>query len=117
MAQTFVKLLKWLISVSFFIFGIWSLRMTFEGNTIRPLILAIFGLGIVYWMSKATYEASKKIFLIGLGLVLAAGVAARLFVWSLLLDKGYDVGYYLTWEICSFSIGIPVMAYVFWKED
>lgn len=116
MAEIFVKLLKWLVSISFFIFGIYCLRMTFEDNTIRPVILAIFSLGIVYWFSKATYEASKKIFLTGLVVVLVAGLAARIFIWTVLLALGYEIGYYMTWELCSVAAGVPVMTYAFWKE-
>lgn len=116
MAEIFVKLLKWLISVSFFIAGIHLLRLTTEGDTIKPLILVIFCFGVVYWMSKATYEASKKIFLIGLGVVLFAGLFARFLVWPYLLSGGIDIGYFMTWDACAVALGFPVMAYVFWKE-
>ena len=117
MAYLFVKVLKWFVSVSFFILGIYLLRQTTENDDIRPLILVIFSLGVVYWMSKETYEASKKVFLIGLGVVLLAGVAARLLVWPMLMDADVYIGYYMTWELCALAVGIPVMTYVFWKEE
>lgn len=116
MAYIFAKVLKWLVSVSFFVLGVYLLRLAMENDDIRPLILVIFSFGVVFWMSKETYEASKRIFLIGLGIVLIAGVVARFVLWPLLLTMNFMLGYYMTWELCTLAAGIPVMAYVFWKE-
>lgn len=116
MAYTFVKLLKWLVSISFFIMGIYFLRMAAEDDSIRPVFLVIFSFGVVYWMSKATYEASKKTFLIGLGIVLFMGMVARFLVWPYLLTADIIIDYYMTWELTSVVVGIPIMSYFFWKE-
>ena len=115
MAHIFVNVLKWLISVSCFILGVFSLRWAMEDNTVSPMFMVVFSFGIVYWMSKTTYEASKMLFLAGLGVVLVSGLASRFLVWPYVtLDIG--IGYYVTWELCTLALGIPVMGYAFWKE-
>ena len=116
MAHIFVNTLKWLISVSFFILGVFSLRWAMADNTVSPMFVVVFSFGIVYWMSKTTYEASKKLFLTGLGVVLVAGLASRWIVWPYITLDLYGLGYYMTWELCTLVVGIPVMGYLFWKE-
>jgi len=116
MVQLFINTLKWVTSTSFFILGVYCLRLATDEGTIKPIILVIFSFGIVYWMSHSTYEASKKVFLTGLALVLAVGLATRFYIWPLLLSYDWDIGYYMSWGLSTIVLGIPIMGVVFWKE-
>jgi hypothetical protein len=84
-------------------------------NDMTSLGVAILCFGIVFWLSKSTYQNSKKVMMYTVAIIAGTGVLAWFFVADLLYYfTGF--GFYCAWELCALLIGTPVMAYVF-KND
>lgn len=113
----FVKVFKWFLSMSFFICGIAFLRMTEEMDNIKPMGVAVLCMGVVFWLSKSTYEAEKKIFFVSVAmLILSAAVAKYLAGMVLMQFFGWDLGFYWRWEISLAAVCVPIMIYVLGKD-
>lgn len=114
MAELITKLTKWVISISAFIYGSSFLMMIEASGTPKPLIMVVFCYGIVYWLSKSTYESSKKLFYTTLVIVAVAGFIPKFVEIEMFF---FQVSYYLSWNVWALIIGVPVMGYLFKTED
>lgn len=116
MLDLFLKLLKWYISVAFFIGGVYFLRLTMDGDAFYPIIFAIFCFGIVFWSSKATYEAPRIIAIGSMALLAATGFLTYFLLLTLVFYlTGILLSFYLIWAASIFVLGIPVMGFLFKK--
>ena len=113
---TAVKFIKWFISISAFIVGVFFLQMASETGEIFHTGLGIFSLGLVYIMSKSTFDAPKKILMGTAFVMLIAGIAAHLFFsYYTYVYLGGD--FFLAWWLCTLALGLPVMSYIFYTTD
>jgi hypothetical protein len=110
------KTIGWLISMSFVISGLFFAQVMTDTGSIEPMILVIFSFGIVFWLSKTTYETSKKVMGSSLGMLILSAAVAKYIVADLLAEW-FGIGFYFSWEICMLALGGPVMAYVFKHPD
>ena len=116
MAKIFFKTLRWYISVIFLILGIYGMTALANGDDIRPVALIVVSFGFVFWLSKATYEASKKVFSTGMAILVGCGILS--FVLEAYVVSYYvDIGFYRLWGLLAGVIGFPVMARTFAKDD
>lgn len=116
MEQAFSRFLKWAVSISCFILGLYCLTYAMEENTIKPTMFVLLSFGVVLWMAKGVYKGSRKVMAYSGAVVVGTGVLARYAVWPLLLDNEIYIGPFLTWEASALVIGLPVMMRVFLKE-
>jgi hypothetical protein len=114
MADLITRFIKWLISVSAFIYGCSFLMMVEDSGEVRPMILVIFCFGIVYWMSKSTYEGSKKLFYVTLAILLSCAAIPFYYNPNLL---AFTVSYYFSWNVWVLIFGLPIMLYLFKNDD
>jgi hypothetical protein len=116
MGIAFVKLIKWIISVGFLIIGAAFLQKFSDTGSIRPVGIVIMSFGIVFWMSKSTYEAPKKVFLISLGIIIAGAILTHLFTGAFIgAFTGFH--YYTSWFLTTAALGVPAMFYTFIKTE
>ena len=116
MSEALVKTFKWIVSVAFFIFGIFCLRIVTDEGDIKPLMLVVISFGMVYWLSKATYEASKKVFLTGFSIMMALGLLTHLFLWDIVSVFIPGIGFYTTWGLLTIVIGTPAMVRAYMND-
>lgn len=114
MSETITKFIKWFISISAFIYGVSFLMRAEYTGTIKPVFLAVLCFGVVYWFSKTTYEAPRKILFYTFGVLLVAGAAARYVDLDMMM---FQIGYFASWQTWAFLIGLPVMGYVMSRDD
>jgi hypothetical protein len=116
MSEALVKTFKWMVSVAFFIFGIYCLRIVTDDGDIKPLMLVVISFGMVYWLSKATYEASKKVFLTGFSIMMALGFLTHIFLWDLVAMFIPGIGFYMAWALLTLIIGAPAMVRAYMND-
>jgi len=110
------KILRWLISVIALILGVYFMNMASIMETIKPLAGAMLCFAIVFWMSKVTYEASKRVFFTTVGLLVISGMLSYFFLQGYLLHY-INIGFYMTWALAITIMGIPAMVYTYKKDD
>ena len=116
MGVAFVKFLKWIISVAFLIIGAAFLQKFSDTGSIRPVGIVIMSFGIVFWMSKSTYEGPKKIFIISLILLGVAWALTHIFTGAF-ISAFTGLGFYTSWFLTTAAIGTPTMIYTFIKNE
>lgn len=120
-SEALTKALRWFFSAAALIWGICFLRMSTDKESIAPVIMCILLFGFVFWTSKITYEASRRILIYTVGALVGLGLTARFTRWLTadLITMGtsrFDTGFYMWWMILVFLVGVPVMLYAFKTE-
>lgn len=114
MSDIITKFIKWFISVTGFIYGAsFLLRAEYTGE-VKPVFFAVLCFGIVYWFSKSTYEAPRKVLFYTIGVLVASAAAARYVDLDMML---FQIGYFFSWHLWAFLIAVPVMGYAMSKDD
>jgi hypothetical protein len=108
MAKIFFKTLRWYISISFLILGIYGMTELAGGDDIRPLALVIVSFAMVFWFSKATYEASKKVFGTGMAILVGCGIVSY-FLGAYVVSYYVEISFYRLWALLAGMVGFPVM--------
>jgi hypothetical protein len=111
------KTIGWLISMAFLIAGLGFAHNMSETGNMEPLGISILCFGIVYWLSRTTYQSSQKVMIGSVAVLVVSGLLAN-FVVADVIDEylGWDIGFYLPWVICMLAVGAPVMGYIFKNE-
>ncbi len=109
------KLFGWFLSMSFIITGI-GFAIDYSQTSFMPYMgFSILCFGCVFWLSKTTFQNSKRVMTATTVILMGTGLATHL----LLADtvQNYTgLGEFPTWEICMLVIGLPVMHHVFKTE-
>src|SRR6185295_6454208 len=114
--QSVSKLIGWLFSVSFLIAALGLSKNYSDTQNMTSLGTSILCFGFVFWLSKTTYNATKRVMMTTTAILTVTGLAT----WFALGDLAQDfvgIGPYYTWEVAAVGIGFPIMHYVFKKED
>ncbi len=116
--QTFIKIFKWCLCATFFVIGCGFLAATDATGSIKPIFITILCFGILYWLSKSFFGASKSLLLVNCVVLGIAGACS----WYLYQGfdflsswHGYDI--FFEWALWCYVIGIPVMGFAFKKFD
>lgn len=115
MKEAIAKALKWYIIAGAVILGFWALVLADRTNSVKPVIIAVLGLGFAYIMSYFWKELKGKILFYSFALVAGCGYLSKyipdLSIAFLRMPLNYD--FFLIWAGAVFVIGVPVMTVIF----
>jgi hypothetical protein len=110
------KIIGWGFSISFLITAMGLSKNFSETRSMTSLGVSILCFGVVFWLSKTTYNATKKVMMATTAVLTVTGLATW-FVLDDIVEDMFGLGFYYTWEITAVAVGLPVMAYVFKHDD
>lgn len=129
LSEALLRAVKWVVSVSLMIVGIYFLVLSSENNDIRPLIICVFAFGGMYLLYRTRSEIPKPVVFFSIIILLGTAAIAKYLDIGLLLEMAdmrdnawgdmLTAGYYRAWWMLAISLGFPVMlfAYKRWGRD
>jgi hypothetical protein len=109
------KLIGWLLSMSFIIAGI-GFAISYSQTNFMPYTgFSILSFGCVFWLSKTTFQNSKRVMSATTIILVGTGLVTHL-VLADIVQAYANIGEFLTWEIVMLVVGLPVMRHVFKTE-
>jgi hypothetical protein len=110
------KIVGWFFSISCLIAGLSFAKNYSETGYMVSLGAAILCFGAIFLLSKATYQATRKVMAATTIILVVTGVLTWLAVGDV-AEVFLGLGFYAAWELCVVVLGLPVMAYVFKHDD
>lgn len=123
MSSAFLRSIKWVCVVLCIIGGIYGFHLAETQGHVRPMMISVVCLGIVYLMNKFWSQLSKIVLLFSSVFVLVLAFIAQDQYGPILF---YDLtgtvppqDYFANWALCVLFIGLPVMTIVmfFYGDD
>lgn len=109
------KLFGWLASMSFFIAGI-KFAIAYSETSFMPYMgFSILCFGCIFWLSKTTYQNSKRVMTATTAILIGSGLVAK-FVLADMAQYYTGLGMYAAWEAVMLLVGVPVMGHIFKTE-
>jgi hypothetical protein len=109
------KLIGWLLSMSFIIAGI-AFAKDYSQTGFMPYTgFSILCFGCVFWLSKTTFQNSKRVMTATTVILIGTGLTAN-FLLADMAQYYVGLGLYPTWAVCMLLVGIPVMHHIFKTE-
>lgn len=105
------KVIRWALSLSVVILGIFLFRIASEGFT-PAYFVAILCVGVAYLLYRAKEEIPKEILLVSCAVLGASAFAADRFG---LRPLRIESGFYLAWWVWAMAIGLPCMGWAYKK--
>ena len=120
MSEAFLKALKWYIIALAAIVGTSAFIIASNSGSVKPVMLGVFGYGVVYGMSMYWKDLSKKLLLASLIVFLSISFVSSKIPIVVYILLGYNltaVDPYNMWGLAMAAIGIPIMTAVFYFYD
>jgi hypothetical protein len=115
MQELFLKALRWYIIVVFSIGGLAALHIADVQDSIKPVMPAIFCLGLAFVLSMAWKEIRRKVLFFTLVLCVALAYIAQFLPDIIYVLSGREMimNYFVAWVALVTIVGFPVIMYVY----
>ncbi len=120
MLEGLVKAIKWYIMALAAVIGTSAFIISNNTGSVNPVIIGVFGYGVVYVMSLFWRELRGKILLISMIVFLGitfASPSVPFLIYILFGSDPYSFNPYYTWGWSMGLFGIPIMTVIFSKLD
>ena len=114
------KIIGWFFSITFFITALGFAKNYSGTGNMTSLGVSILCFGFIYWLSRTTYQTTRKVMIATTALMVITGLLTKLLLADLLtsfINADPESGFYLAWEMAITILGIPTMIYVFKNDD
>jgi len=114
------KIIGWFFSITFFITALGFAKNYSDTGNMTALGVSILCFGFIYWLSKTTYQTTRKVMIATSILMVITGLLTKFLLADLVtsfLAADPESGFYLAWEAAITVLGLPTMIYVFKNDD